>query len=406
MARTDTSAVPHRADEAATGRGTTGTLADAPDGPSLYRSLGIRPVINAAAALTTLGGSVMPPSVVTAMAKAAECFVPINELQAAVGKRIAQLTHNEAALVVGGSAAGLAEVTAALLAGSDPYLIRRLPDTAGLRRDVLIHKCQRYGFDQAVRTAGARLVEFGLPAQTMPDDLEGSISDQTLAVLYVSPGARPTGALSLPETIGIAHRRGIPVIVDAAAQLPPVTNLWHFTRDLGADVAIFSGGKDLHGPQATGLVVGRRAIIDAVALNGYPNQGIGRPMKIGKEGIIGALAALEAYLRFDHVARLEDCERQVRHLQEVLAGIDGVTVRRVWPGEAGESLPRALVELAPGAARFDRAGLQALLRAGDPIIEVGAAPQGVYVNPATLGPGEMEVVAQKLHELLASGTVC
>lgn len=383
--------------------GDAGRLADAPDGPNLYRALGVRPVINAAATYTRLGGSVMPPCVRAAMAKAAECFVDINELQTAVGRRIAELTHNEAALVVGGCAAGLAEITAALMVGSDPYLIRRLPDTTGLKRDVLVHRAHRTWYDQAVRTAGARLVEFGLPRETMPYDLEGSISEQTLAVLYVVAGFDPAGALSLPETIAIAHRHGIPVIVDAAAQLPPATNLWHFTRDLGADVVVFSGGKDLHGPQAMGLVLGKRAIVEAVALNGYPNHSLGRPMKIGKEGIVGALAAVEWYLSMDHTARLEDCERQVRHVQERLARCAGVTVHRSWPGQAGEPLPRALVALEPGQAGLDRDGLMALLRVGDPIIEVDAAPNGIYVNPATLGPGEMELVAQRLVDLLGPG---
>ena len=377
-------------------------LANAPDGPALYRSLGIRPVINAAAALTVLGGSVMPPCVRDAMAKAAECFVDIDDLQAAVGKRIAELTHNEAALVVGGCAAGLAEITAALMVGTDPYLIRRLPDTTALKNEVLIHRAHRNRYDQAVRTAGARLVEFGLGYETQPYELEGAITDRAVAVLYAVAGFLPRGTLTLEETVAIAHRHALPVIVDAAAQLPPPENLWRFTRDLGADVAIFSGGKDLHGPQASGLVVGKQATVDAVALNGYPHHSIGRPMKIGKENIVGALAAVEWYLSQDHDARLEDCERQVRQLQEILAGLPGVIVQRAWPGEAGEPLPRGLVVLEHGRCRLDRNELRAALRAGDPIVEVELAPDGIYVNPATLHPTEMELVAHRLSDLLSS----
>jgi uncharacterized pyridoxal phosphate-dependent enzyme len=372
----------------------------AADGASLYRALGVRPVINASAALTVLGGSLIPPSVLDAISKAAQCFVDVNELQRAVGRRIAELTGNEAALVVGGCAAGLAQVTAGLMVGTDPHLIRRLPDTTDLKNEVLVHRAQRHYYDQAVRTAGAKLVEFGLPISTQPYDLEGAITDRTVAVLYVVAGYFPKGYLSLPQTIEIAHRHGVPVIVDAAAQLPPPENLWRFTKEMGADVAVFSGGKDLRGPQASGIVVGKREIVEAAALNGYPNHSLGRPMKIGKENVVGALAALEWYLSQDHAGRLAECERQVAFLQSTLSGLPGITAERSWPGEAGEPLPRGLVRLEPGRAKLDSAALRRALRDGDPSIEVGTAPDGVYVNPATLQPGEMELVAARLADLL------
>lgn len=377
-----------------------GDWASAADGASLYRALGVRPVINASAALTVLGGSLMPPPVLDALRKAAECFVDINELQRAVGRRIAELTGNEAALVVGGCAAGLAQVTAALMVGADPHLIRRLPDTTGLKNEVLVHRAQRHYYDQAVRTAGARLIEFGLPISTQPYDLEGAIGERTVAVLYVVAGYFPKGSLSLEQTVEIAHRHGVPVVVDAAAQLPPPENLWRFTKDAGADVAVFSGGKDLRGPQASGLIVGRRAIVEAAALNGYPNHSLGRPMKIGKENIVAALAAVEWYLSQDHAARLAESERQVAFLQSMLAGLPGVSTERSWPGEAGEPLPRGLVRLETGRARLDRDALRRALRDGDPAIEVGVAVDGVYVNPATLQPGEIDVVAARLADLL------
>ena len=373
---------------------------DAADGRGLYTALGVKPVINASAALTALGGSLMPAPVLDAMRLAAECFVDINDLQRAVGRRVAELTHSEAALVVGGCAAGLAQVTAGLMVGTDAHLIRRLPDTTGLKNEVLVHRAQRHYYDQAVRIAGAKLVEFGLPISTQPYDLEGAITERTVAVLYVVAGYFPRGYLSLEQTVEIAHRRGVPVVVDAAAQLPPPENLWRFTKELGADVAVFSGGKDLRGPQASGIVVGKKEIVEAAALNGYPNHSLGRPMKIGKENIVGALAALEWYLSQDHAARLADCERQVALVQSALAGAPGVTAERSFPGEAGEPLPRALIRLSPDA-RLTRDALRRALRDGDPSIEVGVAPDGIYANPATLQPGEMELVANRLAELLS-----
>jgi D-glucosaminate-6-phosphate ammonia-lyase len=370
------------------------------DGVSLYRSLGVRPLINASAPLTVLGGSIMPTEVLEAMALAAQCYIDVNELQAAVGRRIAELTHNEAALVVGGCAAGLTEVTGALMAGTDPVLIRRLPDTTGLKNEMLIDRTHRNPYDQAVRTAGATFVEFGREGGTRPEDLERAITARTMGVFYVVATWLPPGALTLEETVEVAHRRGLPVIVDAAAQIPPMQNLWRFTRDLGADVAVFSGGKNLNGPQATGLVVGKKVIVDAVAINGYPNHSIGRPMKIGKENIIGCLAAVEWYLRLDHPARHAAWERDLRTLQERLQYLPGVTFELSWPGEAGEHVPRGLVHLASNQARHDRDGLIAALRDGDPRIAVGGTPTGIAIYPATLQPGDMDAIAARLVELL------
>jgi L-seryl-tRNA(Ser) seleniumtransferase len=376
------------------------TLRTYRDGASLYRSLGVRPLINANASLTVLGGSIMPPEVLEAMASAAQCYVDINELHEAIGRRIAELTNNEAALVVGGCAAGLTEVTGALMTGADRDLNRRLPDTTGLKNEVLIHATHRNVYDQAVRTAGARFVEFGSREGTTRADLENAITDKTVGVFWVEATWLPPGALPLKETIEIAHANGLPIFVDAAAQLPPASNLWHFTRDLGADIAVFSGGKNLNGPQASGLVVGKKSIIDAVLWNGYPNHSIGRPMKIGKENMIGCLAAVEWYLSLDHEGRRTQWDRELRGLKDTLAGCPGVAVELAWPGEAGELVPRGLINLTPGQSRLDRDALVAALRDGDPRISVGATDTGICVYPATLQAGEMEIVAARLAELL------
>jgi L-seryl-tRNA(Ser) seleniumtransferase len=370
------------------------------DGASLYRSLGVRPLINANATLTVLGGSLMPEEVKAAMASAALCFVNINELERAVGRRLADLTHNEAAIVTGGCAAGLTEIFAALMVGTDATLIPRLPDTTGLKNEVLIHRMHRNPYDQAVRTAGSIFVEFGQESGTTPKDLERAVTEKTVAVFYVEASWLRPGAMSLEQTIEVARRHSLPVVVDAAAQIPPASNLWRFTRDLGADVAAFSGGKNLQGPQATGLVVGKQWIVDAVARNGYPNWSIGRPMKIGKENIIGLLAAVERYLGLDHAAQKADWDRQVQLLRDQLDVIPGVSVQPAWPGEAGEYVPYGVITLDPTRARLDQQGLVAALWEGDPRIAVGSGEYGISVYPATLQPGEMEIIASRLVELL------
>lgn len=375
-------------------------LTERQEGVSLYRSLGVRPLINANSTLTVLGGSLMPPVVLEAMLRAAQCYVEINELQAAVGERIAELTHNEGALVVGGCAAGLTEVTGALMTGTDPEKIRQLPDTTGLKNEILIHRSHRNVYDQAVRTAGARFVEFGSETGTTPADLEAAITDQTFGVFFVVANWLKPGAMSLEETVEVAHRHGLPVVVDAAAQLPPMANLWRFTRDRGADVAVFSGGKNLNGPQATGLVVGKKAIVDAVARNGYPNHSIGRPMKIGKENIVGLLAAIEWYLGLDHDGRQARWEREIRGLQERLAGLPGVRAEVRQQIESGDGIPRCVVRLDRETARLDRDGLVAALRDGNPRIAVGQSEGAISIYPATLEPGEIEIIGDRLVELL------
>jgi L-seryl-tRNA(Ser) seleniumtransferase len=375
-------------------------LVDYRDGATLYRSIGVRPLINANATLTVLGGSLMPEEVKAAMASAAQCYVDINELEVGVGRRLAELTNNEAAIVTGGCAAGLTEIFAALMVGTDVDLIRRLPDTTGLKNEVLIPRTHRNPYDQAVRTSGAILVEFGQEGETKPEDLERAITEKTVAVFYVEANWLRSGALTLEQTIEVAHRHGLPVVVDAAAQIPPASNLWRFTRDLGTDVAAFSGGKNLRGPQATGLVVGKQWIIDAVARNGYPNWSVGRPMKIGKENIIGLLAAVERYLRLDHAAQGAEWGRQVEQVRQRLTGLPGVTVEAAWPGEAGEHVPYALVTLEAGKARYDCEGLVKALWDGDPRIAVGSHANRISVYPATLADGEMAIVAERLRELL------
>jgi L-seryl-tRNA(Ser) seleniumtransferase len=367
--------------------------------PRTLQQLGLRRVINGAATLTRLGGSLMPPEVLDAMRDAAGSFVQLDELQRAVGRRLAELTNNEAAYVSSGAAAGLALATAACVAGTDRERMNRLPDTTGMKNEVVVHRSQRNGYDHAIRQIGVRLVEIGDAESTTADELEAAITERTAAVFYFA-GALAAHSIPLPEVVRIAHARGVPVIVDAAAQIPPVSNLWHFTRDLGCDLVIFSGGKGLCGPQSAGLVLGRADLIAACAVNGAPNHSIGRPMKVGKEEMAGMLAAVEWSLRRDEPALLADYERQVAYVIDRLRGLPGVAVTRAFPSEAGQPMPRAHVHLGPEAA-VDRDALLARLRDGDPIIELSGAPDGVYVNPQTLQPGEVEQIADALVAILA-----
>jgi L-seryl-tRNA(Ser) seleniumtransferase len=192
--------------------------------------------------------------------------------------------------------------------------------------------------------------------------------------------------------------------VDAAAQIPPIANLWHFTRDLGADIAIFSGGKGLRGPQPSGLVLGRRDLIEGCRANGSPNAGIGRPMKVGKEELVGVLAAVEWSLAQDEPAVIAGYEATVRKWCDGLAGIPGVTVERGYPSEAGQPFSRAIIRLAPPCP-WTPDQLAAALWEAEPRIAVGKVrdePDAITLNPQTLEPGEEEVVLAAVRRVLTS----
>jgi D-glucosaminate-6-phosphate ammonia-lyase len=365
----------------------------------IYESLGVRRVINADARLTRLGGSLMPEPVHDALAEAAQSYVDMFELQRQVGRRLAELTHNEAAYVCTGASAGLFLATLACMNGGDLKAIARWPDSE--KQEVVIHCAQRIPYDPAVRLAGARLVEIGNAVQTFSWELEAAITERTAAVLYIAGAHLSHAALPLAETVRIAHARQVSVIVDAAAQLPPPENLWYFTRDQGADLAIFSGGKELCGPQASGLIVGRADLIEACRVNGSPNQHFGRPMKVGKEEMIGLLAAVEWYLGQDHAARMARYEEVVRFWIEAVGAIPGVVARRDFPNEAGQPVPRVLITFASALCGLTGVEVRQQLWENDPPIAVApSGVTGIYLTPDTLEPGEEQIVAEGLRQIL------
>ena len=366
-----------------------------------YAALGVAPVINAAATLTRLGGSRMPPPVVAAMAEAAESFVDLPELQRRVGERIAALTDNEACYVTSGAAAGIVLAVAACIAGTDPDRVAAFPCLPGSASPkVVVHRSQRNGYDYAARQTGATLVEVGETAA----ELRGAIDERTACVLWFAGAHYAAGALPLAEVVAIAGERGVPTLVDAAAQIPPIANLWGFTRELGADAAIFSGGKGLRGPQSSGLVLGRTAIIEGCRANGNPNYSIGRPMKAGKEELVGLLAAVEWSLAQDETAIIAGYEASVERWVTGLQGISGVSVARGYPSEAGQPHGRAIVRVGPPSP-WTRDDVIVALWGGEPRIAVGL-PAGlddaIALNPQTLEPGEDEIVLARLQHILAT----
>lgn len=367
---------------------------------TIYEELGLKPIINANATLTRLGGSIMPTQVLEAMVEASKHFVDLEELQRRVGDRLAKLTQNEAAYVSSGAAAGLALATAACITGTDPAAIAQLPDLTGLKDEVIVHKSHRNGYDHAVRQVGVKLVEIGYAGSTAEWELETAINPQTAAIFWFQGTMSGNGDLPLQTVIDIATKHHVPVIVDGAAQVPPTEHLWQWTQ-MGAALAIFSGGKDLHGPQPTGLVVGRRDLIEAIQANGSPNHSIGRPMKVGKEEMMGLLKAVELYLEIDQEARRSADEETVTGWCLELNKIKGVDAQRSFPNEAGQPLPRAQIRIDAEQLGLDRDSVLERLLVGEPSISAAPAGQdGIYLNPMTLSEGEEEIVLERLVAVL------
>jgi uncharacterized pyridoxal phosphate-dependent enzyme len=366
---------------------------------AIYRQLGVEPIVNGRSTFTVLGGSLMPPQVLDAMRSAAEVFVDLLELQAAVGRRISDLTGNEAAFVSGGAAAGLFVSAAACMARDTRDGILRHIDLPSLPREFVIHAAHRVPYDASIELAGGRLVEIGTSSATGAAELEAALGSAAAAVVYVPKAYLAEAVLPLDVVVARAHERGVPVIVDAAAQLPPRSNLWSFTT-AGADLVLFSGGKALCGPASTGLVLGTSRYVDLVARNAAPLHRPGRPMKAGKEDLVGLLAAVEWYLAQDEDAELGRLEAMVAHIVWWGANRSGVTVTREAMGEAGQPTPRALVAF-DGWTSAERDALQAALRTGRPRIDLLAdEANGLYVAPETLLPGEEVLITDRLGEIL------
>ncbi|MCY3779552.1 MAG: hypothetical protein OXG78_04515 [Chloroflexi bacterium] len=362
-----------------------------------YKSLGVRPVINAYATVTKFGGSLMPPEVLSAMNEAAGSFVDLADLQRRVGERIAELTRNEAAYVTSGAAAGIVLASAAAVLHKQPDALKRFPDIAAFNNEAIIFRGQRNPYDYSIQQTGLTYIEIAGSA----DALRAAISDRTACIFWFRRGQCSADDLTLADVITFAEERDIPVIVDAAAQLPPVENLWRFT-EMGAALVLFSGGKDLRGPQPTGLMLGRRDLIDSIRPISNPNHGLGRPLKVGKEELLGLLAAVERYLKLDHAARAQYCDDVVALFCAALNPLPGVRAERAFPNEAGQPLPRCAVTIDVGLLGKSADDLVQDFLAHEPAIAVAPdSDASFYLNPMTLNPGEEITVRDACLNLLA-----
>jgi D-glucosaminate-6-phosphate ammonia-lyase len=398
----------------------------------IFQRFGMARVINATGTVTRLGASPIDDEVIAAMAEAARCSVDLGELQGRASQVISQCTGAEAGIVTSGAMAGLLVGAAACIAGFDPVKMARLPDTEGMRNEFIVSRSHRNSYDHGVRAAGARLVEVGLPDRltacgvrdTEAWEYESAIGDRTAGILYLA------GADSRPDlsaVVRVAHAAKIPVLVDAAAQLPPARNLRHFIGQ-GADLVVFSGGKGIGGPSASGLLCGRRhlvasallqqldldflyedweppaSLIDKAQLRGVPRHGIGRPCKVGKEQIVGLLTALLRFTQDDDAARNTRFAAVTAALTDALRAVP-VQVRTI--ADAGHGgMPLVEIAVAAAANRPTASQVAARLRAATPSIHVDGtnADAGILILvPTCLGIGDAPVIAAAFGAALKGG---
>jgi L-seryl-tRNA(Ser) seleniumtransferase len=373
--------------------------------PEIYRRLGVQRVIHGAGTTTRYGGSILRPEVLETMREASQTLVNLDELNEAAGAAIARILGAEAAFVTAGASAGLILQAAACIAGADPVKITRLPDTRGMRNEIVIQRAHRFAYDQAYRVAGGVLVEIGLARRTQPFELEDAIGERTAAVAFlVSPFTSPPGILPLEQVLEIARPRGIPVIVDAASMLPPRENLTKFLR-LGADLVSFSGGKGIRGPQSTGILAGRRDLVRAAALNASPNQALGRAAKTSKEEIAGLVTALELFMAEDEQAEMKRYAELCAAIVDSLADISGLRAV-VEQDPVNRVIPHAVVYFTPEWVGPSGHAVQVALAGGTPHVYVqqgghqGGYGDEIAVDPINLQPGDEQIIARRLREEL------
>ncbi|MEZ4707029.1 MAG: aminotransferase class V-fold PLP-dependent enzyme [Caldilineaceae bacterium] len=391
---------------------------------TIYDTLNVRPVINAIGAFTRLSGSLMAPEVVQAMAEASRHFVLMEDLQFQAGKVIAELTGAEAGYVTSGAQAGLVLSIAACITGLDPHKMDKLPHTEEMPNQVIMAKAHRNHYDHAVEAAGGRLVEVGTAELCRPADIEAAINAQTVAVLHLP---WPKGQITLAETAAVAHRHNIPVVVDGAGKLDDPTNLRNFIAQ-GADLVVFSGGKYIRGPQASGFVAGRRNLIAAIAwqhldmdavqevwtaprellgvahMPFMPRQGIGRGYKAGKEEIVGLITALRLFVQRDHAAERARCARQVQTIVDGLADVAHVHAEVMAP-EPGRALPLARVRIDQQALGMSGHDFILALKTGEPSIhplERELDQGAVVVHPFGLQAGDDLKIVGRIREIVGA----
>jgi uncharacterized pyridoxal phosphate-dependent enzyme len=389
-----------------TGLGSTGNI---------FAELGVTPVVNAAGTYTVLGGSLMAPEVFEAMRLGNDGFVDINELEVAAGKKMAELCKmptGYTGLVTGGAAASMVVGYAAILTGDNEQYIRQVPDLTGMpKSEVVIQKSHRYAFDHQIRQTGVKLIEV-----ESRDELIAAINPKT-AAMHFTNFANEMGRIKVDEFVQLGKEHKIPTFNDASADAPPVSRLWKYTQ-MGFDLVTFSGGKDIRGPQAAGLLMGKEELIRCALLNMSPNEDtIGRACKVGKEEICGMLKALEMFVQSDQEAILKSYYARLGHIATSLKGVHGVATDYNYnPDEIANNTVRMTVSWDPDKIAMTKEQVIKQLDAtrpwsirladdGDDAVKTGPAANfpKIQITAWMLKTGQEKVIAERLLEVFRSG---
>jgi uncharacterized pyridoxal phosphate-dependent enzyme len=372
-----------------TGFGSTGNV---------YQELGVTTIINGQGTMTVLGGSLMRPEVEAVMALGGQHFVSIPDLEVAAGKRIAEmlkLPPNYSAIVTSGAAAAMQSGLAGILTGDNPKFIEQIPDLTGMKSEVIIQKSHRNPFDHQLRNTGAKLVVI-----ETRDDFRKAINPKT-AMMHFSNFANEDGKIKVDEWVKLGKENGIPTFIDAAADTPPVSHLWDYAN-MGYDLIAFSGGKAMRGPQCAGLLLGRKDLVAYALLNNSPYEDtLGRSQKVGKEEIVGMVKALECYLNEDHEALNKEWQRRLEFISSKLISLPSVTTAYFVPDVANH-VPHMEIKWDPQRIKITPPEAGAALRRGNPSVAVstGERTGALSLNSFMLQPGEENILAEKLYEVL------
>jgi D-glucosaminate-6-phosphate ammonia-lyase len=371
-------------------------------GPNIYESIGVRPILNCKGTFTIISGSQTLPEVKKAMEEASRHYVQMDELMEAVGQRLAEITKAEWGIVTAGCSAAITNATAACIAGSNPERMQRLPNLRGLKNEIIMAKYSRNVYDHAARMLGTTIVEVN-----STEELERAFGPRTAMVLIFSSPAAEIGPLSIENTCRVAKSKGVPVLIDAAAEVLTIPN-HHLHR--GATMVAYSGGKCLRGPQCAGLLLGQKDYVRAAWANSAPHHAFGRSLKVAKEEIMGMLAAVEMWARRDQDAEWKIWESWLAYISDRVTKISGVTTEYVQPVDLSNHAPQLRIRWDAGSLKVTGTEVMNTLADGNPRIILAGAKgtrpdqmaSSVAIMPYMMQPEDHKIVAQALYQLLSN----
>lgn len=378
-----------------------GSLAEPLAERDLFSELGLRTFINAAGNYTAMTGSVMPDEVMAAINSSSKKFVKLDELQDKVGEKIAILCRAEAAMVTAGCWSALTLGMAGVLTGLDEKKVSQVPNLTGtgMKTEVILQKSHSLGYDHALTQAGVKLIK----VETLAE-LEKAINPQTAMLWFLNREA-PKGQIKHQEWIELGKKYHLPTMIDIAADVPPVENLWKF-NEMGFDLVAISGGKAMRGPQSAGILMGKKDFVAAARLSNNPRGGIGRGHKVNKEEILAMYVALERFINLDHKKEWKQWEDKIAHIDNSIKSIPGISTEVVVP-PTDNNMPTLLISWNPQTIRSTHTQMGERLRMGNPSVEVISweKENSIRVGMHCLQPGEEKIVARRIKEELINASI-